>query len=356
VDFFRQRLKTIREKHTDVFSLLLTEQQSQLINSRLISTSNIDSLIDLIKTDLNEKNWMNLIGFIQNELNDKNDFQKIINFIISTFDNQVLSIEQTLQISNLIFQHSKMNNKSFKNLLQFLLDLLQLNIHSSPKVFLNLIENNQDNNQTIDQIIIILKAQNGKYAIADWKKTMIQLLKILFDRNDDHEQLINIVQQSPMLQMPIFKQQLEPYWKKTSDENKQRKFTNDVPRSQTAVIEFLASAVPKTAGANEQSAAHHEMFRYLESDDVSMNAFVVQQLRAYLVDEQLSADISLSKFMQALQIIFRNSQKFAEVSLDEWSKLVAKNRGKVNKRIFNQCLNFILIRFFPMMHNVMNYY
>jgi hypothetical protein len=98
------------------------------------------------------------------------------------------------------------------------------------------------------------------------------------------------------------------------------------------------------------------MFRYLESDDVSMNAFVVQQLRAYLVDEQLSADISLSKFMQALQIIFRNSQKFAEVSLDEWSKLVAKNRGKVNKRIFNQCLNFILIRFFPMMHNVMNYY
>ncbi len=104
-------------------------------------------------------------------------------------------------------------------------------------------------------------------------------------------------------------------------------------------MSFLASAVPKTAGANEQSAAHHEMFRYLESDD-----------------EQLSADISLSKFMQALQIIFRNSQKFAEVSLDEWSKLVAKNRGKVNKRIFNQCLNFILIRFFPMMHNVMNYY
>ncbi len=240
VDFFRQRLKTIREKHTDVFSLLLTEQQSQLINSRLISTSNIDSLIDLIKTDLNEKNWMNLIGFIQNELNDKNDFQKIINFIISTFDNQVLSIEQTLQISNLIFQHSKMNNKSFKNLLQFLLDLLQLNIHSSPKVFLNLIENNQYNNQTIDQIIIILNAQNGKYAIADWKKTMIQLLKILFDRHDDHEQLINIVQQSPMVQMPIFKQQLEPYWKKTSDENKQRKFTNNVPRSQTAVIEFFS--------------------------------------------------------------------------------------------------------------------
>ncbi len=75
------------------------------------------------------------------------------------------------------------------------------------------------------------------------------------------------------------------------------------------------------------------MFRCLESNDPSMNALVVEQLRAYLTDERLSSEISLSKFIQALQIIFRNSQKFTNVSLDEWSKLIAKNRGKVNVEI-----------------------
>jgi len=194
---------------------------------RLTSTSNIDPLINLIKTDFNEKNFINLINFIENELKDKIDFEKIINFLLYTFDNEFLSIEQTLQISNLIFQHTKLNNKTFKNLLQFLIDLLQLNIHLSPKIFLNLIENNQDNNQTIEQIKIMLNAKNGKYAVADWKRTMLQLLTILFNREDNHEELRNIAQQSPMLQMAIFKQQLESYWRKTSDnqsdDNKQGK-------------------------------------------------------------------------------------------------------------------------------------
>jgi len=193
---------------------------------RLTSTSNIDPLINLIKTDFNEKNFINLINFIENELQDKIDFEKIINFILYTFDNEFLTIEQTLKISNLIIQHKKLNNKTFQNLLQFLIDLLQSNIHLSPKSFLNSIENNQDDNQTIEQIIIMLKAKNGKYAVADWKRTMLQLLTILFDREGNHEQLRNIAQQSPMLQMTTFKQQLETYWTKTSDENKQRKFAN----------------------------------------------------------------------------------------------------------------------------------
>jgi hypothetical protein len=190
----------------------------------------MDSLIDLIKTDFNEANWKNLIGFIQNELNDKDDFQAIVNFVLETFDKQILSIERTLQMTNLIIQHTKLNNKSLKNLLEFLLDLLRLNIYSSPKVFLKLIEHNQENKQTIDQIIIILNAKNGKHAIADWKKTMIQVLKLLFDRLDNHQQLINIAQQSPMFQMPIFKQQLEACWKKTTDENHQGKLNNQLKR------------------------------------------------------------------------------------------------------------------------------
>ncbi len=74
------------------------------------------------------------------------------------------------------------------------------------------------------------------------------------------------------------------------------------------------------------------MFRYLESDDASMNVLVVEQLRAFLLDEQLSSDILLPKFIQALEIIFNNPQKFSEVSFDEWTILVAKNRGKVKKK------------------------
>ncbi len=98
------------------------------------------------------------------------------------------------------------------------------------------------------------------------------------------------------------------------------------------------------------------MFRYLESDDASMNALVVQQLRGYLIDEQLSSEILLPKFIQALQIIFQNSQKFAEISLDEWSTLIAKNRGKVKLNFFQILfLCFVFIRFFPMMLNVINY-
>jgi hypothetical protein len=77
------------------------------------------------------------------------------------------------------------------------------------------------------------------------------------------------------------------------------------------------------------------MFRYLESDDVSMNVLVVQQLRAYLLDEQLSSEILLPKFIQTLQIIFQNSQKLAEISFDEWSTLIAKNRGKVKIKFFH---------------------
>jgi hypothetical protein len=78
----------------------------------------------------------------------------------------------------------------------------------------------------------------------------------------------------------------------------------------------------------------------LESDDASMNALVVQQLHAYLLDEQLSPEILLPKFIQALQMIFKNSKKFPEVSLDEWARLISKNRGKVKIKIPK--INFLI--------------
>ncbi|CAF1511581.1 unnamed protein product, partial [Rotaria sordida] len=73
------------------------------------------------------------------------------------------------------------------------------------------------------------------------------------------------------------------------------------------------SAIPKDNNKNDHSTAHREMFRYLESDGGSKNAYVVQQLHACLLNEQLSSEILLSKFIQALQIIFKNSQKSTEI-------------------------------------------
>lgn len=94
---------------------------------------------------------------------------------------------------------------------------------------------------------------------------------------------------------------------------------------------LLASVISKPTN---NSVAHREMFRHLESDDISMNVLVVQQLRAYLLDGRLPSEIALLKFIQALQFIFKNKNKFPEVSFDEWITLVSKNRGKVKIKLF----------------------
>ncbi|CAF2799981.1 unnamed protein product [Rotaria sp. Silwood2] len=118
-----------------------------------------------------------------------------------------------------------------------------------------------------------------------------------------------------MFQQTIFKQQIESYAKKNSD--------NQSDENEES------SAIPKNNNKINISNVHCELFRHLESDDTSMNALIIRQLRGYLVDEQLSSEILLPKFIQALQFIFQNSQKFPEVSLDEWTTLIAKNRGKI---------------------------
>ena len=73
------------------------------------------------------------------------------------------------------------------------------------------------------------------------------------------------------------------------------------------------------------------MFRNLESNDLSKNKLVIQQLRTYLVNEQLPSEILLPKLIQALQTTFKNPQKYTEISLDEWATLITKNRGKVKR-------------------------
>ncbi|CAF3201556.1 unnamed protein product [Rotaria socialis] len=312
---FHQRLKTILEQKRNYFSSVLSEQQYKLILTRLTPILNVDSLIDILKTNLNQINFSNLIDFIKNELKHQDDFEKLIHFLLYTFDNEFLSIEQTLEISNLIYNHSNFNNKSLKNLLQYLIELLKSNVHSSPKVFLNLIENNQENNQIVNQITIMLTAQNGKYVVADWRKAMMNILKILCNRRDRNEQLKDIAQQSSMFNKTTFKQKLKSCWEQTpdntADENKE------------------PDAIPKNDNKNESPAMHRELFRNLESNDASMNALAVHQLHTCLLNQQLPSELLLQKFIQAINIVIRNAHKFTEISCNEWETLIAENRGKI---------------------------
>ncbi|CAF3559986.1 unnamed protein product [Rotaria socialis] len=337
---FQQRLTTMIEKQRILFSLLLSEQQYELITSPSTVTSNIGVLISLLKTDLNESNFSNLIYFIQNRLKQKPDFRKLINFLIYSFDNEFLSIRQTLQISNLIFRYSKLNNNNSEHFLQFLIELLQLEIHSSPKFFLKLIRCDQENDEIISQITIMLTMQTGTYATVEWKRSMLSLLQIIFDRSDNYEDLKDIALRSSMFQKVIFRQQLESYAKKTSD--------NQSDENKEPV------AVPKNNNNNDTPTKHCELFRRLESDDESINALAISQLRTYLVNEQLSSEILLPTFVQALQFIFHNFRKFPRVSLSKWILLIAKNRGKIfsSGALCDQLLIDIVLGRFHMPTNI----
>ncbi|CAF5222115.1 unnamed protein product, partial [Rotaria magnacalcarata] len=70
-------------------------------------------------------------------------------------------------------------------------------------------------------------AQNGKYAVAEWRKAMMNILKILCNRRDQNEQLKDIAQQSSMFNKTTFKQKLKSCWEQTSDnpadENKEHR-------------------------------------------------------------------------------------------------------------------------------------
>ena len=95
----------------------------------------------------------------------------------------------------------------------------------------------------------------------------------------------------------------------------------------------LASAVPKNEDDIDNSAAHREMFRCLDSSDPSENAFVVQQLHSVLQKGELPSFIAPTKFVQALQMVFKSPTKFSQVSVDEWTTLVSNNRGKVGQAL-----------------------
>ena len=134
---------------------------------------------------------------------------------------------------------------------------------------------------------------------------MIQILTILCQRENRAEQLKTIARQSPMFKMNIFKQQLEA----------------------------ALTGNPQSMVSNEQQSTNHRtLFQYLESNDASMNEIAVKQLQTYLVNEQLPSDISMQKFIQALQMIFKNTDKFSQLSLDQWWTLIEPNRGKVKSK------------------------
>jgi len=98
-------------------------------------------------------------------------------------------------------------------------------------------------------------------------------------------------------------------------------------------LEAALTGNPQSMVSNEQQSTNHRtLFQYLESNDASMNEIAVKQLQTYLVNEQLPSDISMQKFIQALQMIFKNTDKFSQLSLDQWWTLIEPNRGKVKSK------------------------
>ena len=309
------------DKRKGFFSLLLTGQQLELVQARLArTTSEIDSLLNAVLIDPSETNFQSLVNFIEAKLKDKNYFGKITELILSNFDRQFLSIEQTRQLCTLLHQHRNLDDKPMKAMLQFLIDLLEQNIQVSPIYLLNQIETNAFNTQLQAQIITMLQIPSSKQAIAKWKKIMVQLLIVLFDRDPNEQQLRKIAQESPMLRTPECKEQLKSY---TQPPVKS-------PPSEACVGLASASAMPKTSNGADPTVVHREMFRLLSCDDPTSNSYVVDQLQQILVDEKPSSLISLPKFIQALEVVIKKPKKFTQVSLDQWQTLIMRNRGKVS--------------------------
>ena len=203
---FRERVKTLMDKRKEFFSSLLTEQQLQLIRSRLgQSTVEIDSLL----ADPSEANFQSLVKFVEGKLKDKSYSSKLIELILSTFDRQCLSLEQTRQLTTILHQHGQWDDKSSKAMLQFLLDLLGRSVHRSPVYLLNQIETEASKDQTRQQIITMLQIPTGNNATAKWKKSMVQLLLVLFNRDPHDQQLRKIAQESAMLRAAEFQEQLK---------------------------------------------------------------------------------------------------------------------------------------------------
>lgn len=205
------------DSHTDFFVSLLTERQFRLVNTRLTSEASspaLDSFIDALQKETNEQNLVNLLHFIPTKLTGQQDRETMINLILSTFEKPFLSIEQTLRIIGALQHNTMSKNKQLGNLLQFLADLLQLKIHSSPRVLLEQLKRDSSDERSLQQVTTMLEATNGKYATAEWKRSMTELVLYLTPRND---QISTLAEQSTMLQGASFQKQLQSSVEKSSD-------------------------------------------------------------------------------------------------------------------------------------------
>ena len=211
------------DSRTHFFVSLLTDRQLRLVNTRLTtvgaSTSALDSFIDALRKEASEQNLVNLLHFIPTKLTGPQDRETMINLILSTFDKPFLSIEHTLRIIEAMQHNAISNHKPLKNLLQFLVDLLQLKMHSSPQVLLKQLQRSPSDEQSLRQANTMLEATNGKDATAEWKRNMTELVLYLAPRND---QISTLAEQSTMLQGASFQKRLKSSEEKPSNDQPDR--------------------------------------------------------------------------------------------------------------------------------------
>ena len=73
-------------------------------------------------------------------------------------------------------------------------------------MLLKQLQSNPSDEQTLRQVITMLESVNGKYATAEWKRNMTELVLYLSPRND---QIFTLAEQSAMLQGASFQKQLK---------------------------------------------------------------------------------------------------------------------------------------------------
>jgi hypothetical protein len=194
------------------------DQRSSDDKTNRSAATDVDALLAAIDVNFDERLLTILLEFVRTKLNEKVHLEKIVSRLLSTFDSQCLPVKSTVRLTQSLLEHPMLDKQPSKNLLRFLLHLLQLNIHASPKSLLEKINRNPKDAHLHEQVTSFLEHPLGQHAPGKWKTTMVQLLQQLSQQYKDNDRWQHMIRSSPMLKTRTLQDSLKSYWGKTSEQ------------------------------------------------------------------------------------------------------------------------------------------
>ena len=290
---------------------------------KFCSSSSLDmkTFFDLLKNETMVKNdevFDYLTEFIGNIFQDRRKYSNELCVELKSLIDRRIFQKQRFRVLNELYQEFRVKKKDCPSINPTILNQLFTRILAADQQikaigeFFTILEN-LSHSMNFDQITVELEINRCLLS-----SIILVIIEIKSSNIDEiHQELRSLFDK----QKEFFSQLLPEQQFQLIDSH----LTSDRP-----VKTQSKNAIRKAKDTDEHVASHRELFNCLESNDPSMNALVVEQLRAYLLDEQLPSNILLPKFIQALQKIFRNRGKFSQISLEEWEQLIGINRGKVS--------------------------